>query len=205
MNRRTILRALIPMGAVMALANRSQADPGAPRPGVALPEAGELPGFSVYYQGRPSEKGANVALRRDSDGLRTVVTVYLLKTPEIARDFPARYNARISVKGAGLKKVTRPGRVIGQELWSDRDRLTDPFSIVAIDGRSVVEILVEPRIGTGLTGFAVRLPGKKSDVTIAENLAADILERLTAMGLTSRPTGSASAKAKQQVKTRLQR
>jgi len=77
--------------------------------------------------------------------------------------------------------------------------------VVAIDGRSVVNILIEPRIGSDRKGFAVRLPGKESDVTIAENLAADILERLTALGLTSRPAGSASAKAKQQVKTRLQR
>lgn len=205
MNRRKILRALIPSGAVIALAGPSQAGPGAPRPAVALPEAKELPGFSVYYQGRPSEAGANVGLHRESDGVRIYVTISLYPTPAAARAYPPRYNSGIALKGGGLKKVTRPRNVICQEFWSDRDKVTHPFRIVAIDGRSVVMVLVEPYIGTGRTGFAVRHPHKKSHVTLAENLAAGILERLTALGLTSRPAGSASARAKEEVRARLQR
>lgn len=205
MNRRKILLALIPAGAIIALAGPSQADPRAPLPAVGLPEAGELPGFSLYFERRASERGGTVGLLRKSDGLRLLVSIVVHKTPESARGYPARHNAGISLKGAGLKKVTRPRRVIGQELWSNRDKLPGPFRFVAIDGRSLVNVLVEPPISSGPRGFAVRHASKQRDVTLAENLAAAVLERLTALGLTSRPAGSASARAQQEIKARLQR
>lgn len=194
-----VLLAMVIMVPAFAQGNQS------PSAVVALPDMAELPGFTQEYVEARANTNVLLQALRGVDQLRITVYIDVFATAGAAKRWPAQYNSGVQLLGAGLKRMATPPRYAGQEWWCDRLTGYDNFRVVVIDGRSIVTVLVEPRIDSDERGFAVRRGHTADDVRSAETLASSTMFRMTALGLTSRQASSAPARAKQQVSQRLQR
>lgn len=169
---------------------------------VALPEPREYPGYDKFlpvkqeYRSDPlrhyhlmqaaSRKPDQTSLELDITIAHTVKAVDQLLA-EIRKQQPT------------LKKGTLTGRRIGQRSWlnAEKDHLYIP------DGYCLIAASMIHPVGIMPGGKPGRAPLSPTEKRFLEDLILYTLDRLTALGFTSRPNTSASATARRQVTERI--
>src|SRR5258708_3540353 len=162
---------------------------------VALPNSQDLPGFRIYPVAKGPAGCCSMLMWRSNDMARIQIGIMVKPTAEEAAQVPAEYNSRIQIRGGGYKRLAKHPGITAQEVWSDAAADRGPFSVMAIDGRCVVDVLLAPGGPTDAKGYPHQLNHTDADVAQANRLLSDVMERLTALGLTTRPAKSAPAAA----------
>lgn len=175
---------------------------------VALPQASDLPGYSDFapYDGTKAMEGdargrayfSSSPRRAGGSGLRILVAIVREPT-ESARAAPGLVG--FSGEPPPLKSSfgSFSGRRIGQMCAHNGNGAVT----YACDGRVAIAVQILKR--------PVRMPDERfrgdtiarDEILLAENLLVNTLDRMTAMGFTSKPAGRASSGARRQVALRL--
>lgn len=174
----------------------------------ALPALEDLPGFANYQSGAMScakYSGSGAMAKRVDDGLELRVTVQHFVNPEDANKVPELHNRAVQVSAGWLRRHEIAGSRRGSAVWTNYAPSMGGFKLIMVDGASVVEI--DPSPGTvpdrrGIRG-RVQQRASEKDLHLAESIAISTMDRLTALGLTSRPAAEAPAIARAQIQKRL--
>lgn len=178
----------------------ASAPQGANRFSRALPTAEDLPGFGGFHVStRGSRQGANLTARRTADGLQLVVGLLYAPSEADASMWPTDPANRPQSAAGTLTQVASHPAVNAQQVWATHQPRAKTLHVAAIDGRCVVEVLVTPRADLGTKGAVQRRQRTEADITFANKILSEIMERLTALGLTSRDPATASAAALRRV------
>lgn len=159
----------------------------------ALPTKEELPEFS-NYQVFSGAKGKSAEAKRRADEARLRVSVLIASSEAEAQQWT--HMTVTNSANAGMLKSAPSGRKIGQEVWQSKYSKGQPFgsfTLVARDGLSIVIVELMLKIDKGSRGQAMQRPIQTADLNLVENHALKCLDKLTAMGYTSR---SATSRAK---------
>ena len=163
----------------------------------ALPDGQDMPGFQVRPTMNSLPDRASMASARLSDGLSIRIMISVFDTAAKADAFPLEFNKSLSTGRGYVRIVPVPGS-IGKAYWENREPGNHVFSIAVSDGKSLITV----RASTNKRdpqGRVTTRPHSQADVDLAVRLSALTLDRLTAIGLTSRPVSSASAAARQRM------
>lgn len=157
----------------------------------ALPTKEELPEFDKHRViALPKGKKMFNAVRR-SDKLAIRITTVVFATEAEAQkethDWVYNWHAIRMLTGSPS------GRKIGQESWHTYRNGKDNMSIIVLDGRSAVEVLISlpvPRDAKGKpilkNGNPIRGSLKEADLKLAEDQVIKALGKLEKKGLTSK-------------------
>jgi len=196
------------------------ADPGPVNLTPALPTKTDLPGFAHYLATiQPGSTWHSsvygVSARRTADNASFTLMLHVAPTAQEAeealRTGMAQSNPAITSPEKAFTAVPQgsySGRRIGQWVFRTPGKNGRPprgsFNLTVLDGRAMLTLWFD-YVLRDTQGKVVLPETNAADLRLAEDLVLQTLDRLTAMGLTSRPVSSASAQSRAQVRSRLKK
>lgn len=161
----------------------------------ALPAQAELSNFDKYHMTAFPKGAKMVDAVRHTDRLSFSIEVFVAPTEaeaqRITHDGVYHWHQVAMLPGTPL------GRKIGQEVWHTYRNGADNMGIIALDGRSSVSVTLALPVPTDAHGKPILVHGRpvrghlsQADLQLAENHVLKALDKLTAMGYTSRSATS---------------
>lgn len=160
----------------------------------ALPVKAELVGFDKY-EFHAYGRGKSVWAYRVADGLTFNISLSVAPTEaeaeKVIRDVVFHWHQVAMLPG------TPSNHKIGQEAWHSYRNGADTMDIVARDGRSIVTVMLALSVPKDAHGKPILVHGgpvrghlSQAHLLLAENHVLKALDKLTAMGYTSRSTNA---------------
>lgn len=184
----------------------------APDIAIALPIIQDLPGFGGYEVTRINDREVLVKAVRKSDGLQLEVELFGCPDETAADRVFAGYDQLSSVR---MLETSWSGTKLSPKVRRSKYRGDVPMgthSLILQDGRTVMRVRLTGPFRRNAKGEAIRDANGEyiqyrftdADLLYAESIAQQVLQRMTALGLGSKPASEATARAKQEIQERRQ-